>query len=99
MNEVSNPNAIVRTVRAETHVTQNSWVEERHLHVVPIFLIDCSVPLNAPIEELFSAELIVDERVGGEGGRGAILGDALSIFDVTTGRTVKGAGRKPCDHV
>src|SRR3984885_13187425 len=58
-------NPIVRSIRGESDIAEFPRVKKVDLHIVPVFLIDRPVPLQAVIEELcFPAELVVGQIVG-----------------------------------
>ena len=58
--------AVVRPVRAETHVPEDPRIEEGDLYVVPVLAVDRAVPLQAVVEEFgFPADFVVGEIVGG----------------------------------
>ena len=85
-------NPIVRSVGVEADIPEHARIEEGHLHVLPIFLVNRSVPLQAPVEELrLPAELAVGQIIGGVRQRRAVLRDTAGVRNIAGGGSVERA--------
>src|SRR5205814_9205000 len=71
--------------RSEADIPEHARIEEGHLHVLPIFLVNRSVPLQAPVEELrLPAELAVGQIIGGVRQRRAVLRHTAGVRSKST---------------
>ena len=83
---------VSRSVRAEADVAEHARIEEIHLDVFPVLLVNRAVPLQAMAEPLrLPTELVVRQGVGGKRARRAVQRDIVDAGLVARGRAVESA--------